>query len=592
MSGSQEVEMSYDTLTEMIRFVRRNYNYPKHFNSRCRGSWRSWSTEEFFREVEELTAGLYQIGVRKDDKVALVGPPSAEWAMADFAIVCAGATTVPMFDKMAAESFRFQIKDAEVTRMFVVGDDALKFAHAHCDLLKTIIALRCSERLPASVMTGDQLRERGHTAPDGLFQQLSHQAGPRDLATIVYTSGSTGMPKGVELSHRALATQIGDLLKLFPMCDQGKDRMLVSLPMAHVFSRHVAYSGVAGGAMLYWTDDITQLAEAAREIRPTMTTAVPRLLEKIYLKMRDEVTKRGGLAAKLGLFAINEARKPHLTGWRKTILKPILDRVIYSKLRGALGGCLHPVGSGAAPLDPKLEAFFCNIGVPIYHGYGSSEGSSGMTVNCPDAMRPGTVGIHFPSYEVKIAADGEVLARGPCLMNGYHKRPDLTAKVIDSEGWYHTGDLGTIDAQGFLVITGRIKEIMKTSGGKIVSPVPVEQALSHAALVDMALVVAEGRKCVGALLVPDRLELERFKQRHDMVSLKDNEVFNTPLFKAETQRILDQVNAPLSEWQRVRKVCWIMDPLTIESGDLTPTMKIRRTVVEKKYSDQIDAMFS
>lgn len=582
--------MTYQTLPQIIHRLSSEYNYPKHFHSRWQGSWRSWSTAEFVDDVQAATLGLAKLGVTAGDCVGLIGPPSTEWVVADYAINCNGATTVPMFDKIASETFEFQVLDADVTTMIVVGDAALNFVMANRAQIKQVIALNCDQALPEGAVDGAKLLELGRKEPRERFDELSQIAQPEDLATIVYTSGSTGRPKGVELSHRALCSQFSDLLKRFPSIDSQNERMLVALPLAHVFSRHISYSGIAGGSQVFWVDDVTELANAAREVRPTTTTAVPRLLEKIYLRMREGALKLRGPRRWLALWAMKLARKPEHNILDKLLL-PINDRLVYGKLRAAVGGCLHTVGSGAAPLDPKLNAFFWNIGIPIYHGYGSSECSSGVTVNHPGRVRHGTVGPRYPSFEVKIAANGEVLARGPCLMRGYHNAPELTAEVIDEDGWYHTGDLGEFDADGFLVITGRIKEIMKTSGGKMITPVPLEQALSHTNLVDMAMVVAEGRKCVGALLVPDPDRLSDFKRKHGLESMRDEEIFTHGAFEQETERLLAHVNKKFSEWQRIRKVRWIAQPLSIEGGELTPTLKIRRGVVEKKYAELIDSMF-
>jgi len=429
-------------------------------------------------------------------------------------------------------------------------------------------------------------RELAKEQPDR-YRQLAQDVRDDDLATIIYTSGSTGVPKGVELTHKNLISLVHSEAFYW---DPRIDRYLCVLPLAHVFGRSLNLLMIGWGVSIYYWNDLKNVGAIFREIQPTVTVVVPRLLEKIYAKMLINIHQASFIKRKIGLWAFNLAGTKKKT-FLQRLLYPLADKLVFSALRKSLGNKLRIVICGGAALDSQICRFFIEIGVPIYEGWGLTEAAT-VTVNKPGQTKIGSVGPPLPPMELKISEEGEVLVNGPIVMQGYHLNPEATAKVIDSEGWLHTGDRGSIDSDGFLTILGRIKDLYKTSTGEYIAPVPIEQALCKTPLIDMAMVVGDGRKFASCLLFPNLEVVESLKASHKQTHVSTEEFLNREFIQQEMEKLLNTINTHLNHWEQIHAYRFVLDAPTIESGMLTPSMKIRREVVATKYKELIDSMYS
>jgi long-chain acyl-CoA synthetase len=511
--------------------------------------------------------------------------------MMDLAIMLNGAVSVPMFPNVSSENFDFQIKDAEISTLFIQSDELLDPPIQKKLLeISNIISYSLSTQ-GENVEYFQDVLNKGDILSDeepNLYAKMRDEVLPDDLATIIYTSGSTGVPKGVEISHRNLCSQIQGAVDRFPLVPS-KDKALSCLPLAHVFERMVMYYYISTGISVYFADDVKNVGNLLKQVKPTIITLVPRILEKVYAKMTSKADEEQGIKKLLLTKAIHLAKTadPQQNG----ILKKIFDKLVYSKMRLALGGNLNLVISGGAALNKDVGTFFLNIGLPLFEGYGLTETSPVLSANYPNNAKMGSVGKAFPGVELKISNEGELLARGENIMLGYHNNPEATKQMIDEEGWLHTGDKVTLDDDGFYTITGRIKELFKSSNGKYISPVPIEQAWSQNAIVDHAVVIAEGRRFVSILLFPDYETIANNKSKRGLASLNNNDFLNHDSVRRELEELMETINASLNHWEQVRKFVLIPHQLTIENGELTPKMNIRRSTLETQFSDKIDAFY-
>ena len=584
-------------------FLDKSFN--TYRNSHCvsvreLGHWRWQSSEDLSGEIRRLALALHRQGVGQGSRVAIVGDPSPAWLAADLAVMSLGAVSVPLFPTMSAEHFRYAVEHTATRILIVIGSAGWQLAQHAIGLFRCVVVRGVA--LPAShrVHPWHEMLALGDTVSyedPALFHRLLQRTKPDDLATIIHTSGSTGMPKGVELTHRNLVSQIQGACTLFPLV-AGRDTALSCLPLAHVFERVVVYVYLVQGVPVQFADDVKQVGALLREVRPAVMTAVPRLIEKLHARIRTQIAESVAIKRQLGKWAIELATTQGPTMREKRGGHPwalrVADRLIYAKLRQALGGQLKYLIVGGAALSDELQRFLVGVDLPVYTGYGLTEASPVIAVNHPGARRLGTVGKLFPGVEVRFTPQGEILARGPGIMRGYH---NSTESPIDSDGWLHTGDLGSFDADGYLRITGRVKELYKTANGKYVAPTPIEQALVAGAqdsggLVDQALIVAEGQPCVGVLLFPDADGLRRRKQALGLSEVTDRDFLARPEISGDLARVVERVNAGLSSWERIR--CWrfVPEAPSVENEGLTPTMKLRRSVLTRRYERLIADMYA
>lgn len=577
------------TLSEMLSHIRESYKNPKALNMQTFEGWKSLSTDEMLTAIKEISLGLLSLGLKKGDRVGILADSSSYWTMVDIAIIIAGGVTVPLFVNLSDENYAHEVSQTELEILFISGPEHLElFTRNPQAKIKSVISFCNDWEYPGirSIASLQELGKEMDSRNPHLYALLEASGKADDLATIIYSSGTTGLPKGVELTQQSLMALIA--VNYFNW-DPKADRYLNVLPLAHVFGRLLNYCLVGWGVSVYYTYDIKNLGAVCREIHPTILVVVPRLLEKVYAKMLSNVEHAGFMKRKLGLWAFDLANADDHNIF-KILLHPIADTVVYSALREAIGGCIRVVISGGAPLNPHLCNFFNDIGIPIYEGWGLTEAST-ATVNNLIHRKPGSVGKPIDTISVKTSAEGELLVKGPIVMRGYYKNPEATAKALDNEGWLHTGDKGVVDADGFVFIKGRIKELYKTSTGEYIAPVPIEQELCKAPLIDMALVIGQDRKFASVLLLPDLDVLHSLKKIHHQEILSDEEFLHSEFIQDEMHGLIDKVNSHLNKWEQIRSFRFISQPLTVEAGELTPSMKIRREVVAMKYKLLIDEMY-
>ena len=582
---------SFRTLPGILKYLEANFANDFALGHKKDGAWVGISTAQVGDTVRRLSAGLVELGLKPGQKVGIVADPSPFWLMMDLAILGAGAVSVPMFSNISRDNLTFEIEDSGMRFLFVGSVEQYDAMKPFFGKLEKIIAMPAGMD-DGKVISFQALQDMGTkriAAHPGEYVRLSEGINEQDTATLIYTSGSTGTPKGVTLTHRNLVSQIQAAAKRFPLDPKG-DKILSCLPLAHVFERMVGYYYFYTGSSIYFAEDIKKVGDNLRELHPTVITMVPRLLEKVHAKFQANLEMATGFKKTLGMKAWNRAHSK-VPGSKETFMDRIYDSLVYKKMRVGLGGSLRIAISGSAPLDPALAAFLINIGIPIYEGYGLTEASPVISCNYPGHRKLGTVGLAFPGVEVKIADDGEILARGPNIMKGYHNKPVETTDVIDRMGWLHTGDLGHIDNENFIKITGRKKELFKTANGKYVAPVPIEQAIAGNKLADMVMVVAEGKPFTTCLIFPDFENLKAVKQELGAEGAETGGFLDGKTARDYVQKTIDEVNAKLNHWEQVQKFQIIKTPISIDTGELTPTMKIRRHVVMEKCRAEIDSMY-
>ena len=554
------------------------------------GYWRRLATEEVAREVRRCALGLVKLGVKNGDCVGLLAPSSPTWLIADLAIMSIGAISVPLFPNLSLDHLIYESDHTDMQWLIVIGPEQWHQVQPHAGRWRSVV-VKDVLQLPKEAIAWGRLLELGDEVSEqdpGLFARRRDHLTPDSVATIIHTSGSTGQPKGVVLTHRNLMSQVAGARECFPL-DPAKDRALSVLPLAHVFERVVVYTYLAQGVPIAFGDDVKNTGVMLKEVRPTIMAMVPRLIEKLYVRIVKRFDEASWPKRQLGRWALEHALKDD-PGARRPWTMEVADTLVFQRLREAMGGRLKALIVGGAALAPDLGRFLTNVGVPVYCGYGMTEASPVITLNRVGDNRLGTVGRPFPGVSVRIAGDGEILAKGPNLMRGYHGDPDTTAATIDADGWLHTGDLGRFDADGYLIITGRVKELLKTSNGKYVCPVPIEHALCGCPLIDQAMVVADGHPFVTALLFTESDALGRAKERMKLTQLDDQAFLASAPVRELMRQLLDEVNTHLDRWEQVRAYRFVPKPLTV-GEELTPTMKIKRHVVTGMYHDVITSMY-
>lgn len=579
------------TLAELVQQSLSTYRSSGAFFYARGDGFAALSSEHFLETTRRFALGLRALGLKRGDVVAVIALSTPWWLMVDLAIMLAGGYSTAVFPKISKKNLLYQLKDSDSRFAYVDSPELWEFAKEACAQLKSVILRDVQQPHKNANITFDELLKKGDQlslAEPNLYSQLCAQLKPDDIATLIYTSGSTGNPKGVVLTHRNLCSQVAAARQRFPF-DHRADRALSVLPLAHCFERTVVYTYFSQGIPIYFASDVHKLREYLLVVRPTVMSMVPRILEKIYAKLQEKIADSCRLTKMLGQWScqIGHQACPHGAP------KLLADALLFKKIRAGLGGQLTTVIVGGAALDEKLCRFFINAGVPIYQGYGLTETSPVLTANYPGHNVPGSVGPVFPGVQVEIrGSEGEIRCKGPNIMKGYHKLAQKSARCFDQNGWLCTGDTGMFDSQGNLIITGRLSEMYKTSTGKFVCPIPIEQALLKTPLIDAAMVIADGRSFVTALVFIEVQTFQRAEARYqlsaDAVNSQDPD--NRIMFAL--QKHISLVNETLNDWEKIRTFRLITEELTIESGLLTPTMKLCRAKVGERYAELIESMYS
>lgn len=562
--------------------------------------WNYINGAEIVDRVKRIAMGLAAMGVKEGDRVAIISENRPEWSLVDLAILSVRAVNVPIYTTQAVEQIRFILENSGAKMLFISGKKLWKHAEQ---------AIQSVERLEKLVffdtdgkpddsraITLSDIEAKGdeHRKIDAeLVERSMAEIEPTDLATIIYTSGTTGEPKGVMLTHDNFVSNIVAISNGLPI--RSTDRSLAVLPLSHIFERTVFYVLCSNGVSIHYCAAFDQLASHLAEVKPTIMTAVPRLFEQVYHKIVKKGKAAGGWKTKLFERALDVGQVYWAAKDKRQRVSPLLaarhafyDRLVFSKWRAGVGGSLRFFVSGGAPLSKKLSYAFWAAGIPILQGYGMTEACV-TCANRPEDNKVDSIGIPFEGIEMKIGAQDEILVRGRNVMQGYYNNPEATAAAVDDEGYYHTGDVGYVDADGHFHITDRLKDLFKLSNGKYVAPLQVESLLKQSPLVSQAIVVGSGRKQVGALIVPDWDGLkEEMKAAGVDTSRNREELADDPQFIKRVQNDAVDLTRELSDYERVKRVYLLPREFSIDKGEMTPTLKIKRGVIDEKYSEAID----
>jgi long-chain acyl-CoA synthetase len=563
------------------------------------GQWQDVTCAQFRDEVVAVARGLIAAGVQPGERVALMSRTRYEWTLVDYAIWAAGAVTVPIYETSSPEQVQWILSDSGAVACVV--ETAAHLGH--------VLAVRASLPDLRDVWQLDQpvgappegrgaiaeLVELGHSVPADMVEQRRAGVRSDDLATLIYTSGTTGRPKGCKITHRNMLTDIANALPGLSDILRPGARTVLFLPLAHSFARLIQVGVVASRVHTAHLGDPKQLVPVLGSFRPTFVLAVPRVFEKVFNGAR-QTAQAGGKGrifdtAAATAIAYSEAHDRGRPGLGLVLRHALFDRLVYGKLRAALGGQCTAAISGGAPLGARLAHFFRGIGVTVYEGYGLTETSPAAAVNLQGAFRIGTVGRPLPGVSIRIADDGEVLVQGDIVFAGYWRHDAATAEVISPDGWFSTGDLGELDDDGFLTITGRKKEIIVTAGGKNVAPAVLEDRVRAHPLVSQCMVVGDGQPFVAALVTLDEEGLPTWAAAHGKPDATIDALRNDPEVRAEIQAAIDEANKAVSRSESIRVFRILPADFTESNGMLTPSMKVKRTVVAKEYSDEIAAIY-
>lgn len=556
------------------------------------GTWKAYSTQELVDLSDRLARGLIALGIGPGDRVAVASGNRSEWCLLDQAILRAGAINVPIYPTSSVEDYAYVLQHSEAKICFCSNAEILAKAQTAQKASPPLQHLFTFDRLPEQRhWTEVPLLGEGVTAAE--LQTRKDGVKRADLATIIYTSGTTGRPKGVMLSHDNILSNVEASAERLPV--DGTGRCISFLPLCHIYERMLMYLYLYVGVSIHFQETMDDLGDRIREVKPEVFTAVPRVLEKVYERIIAKGGEQTGVKRKLFFWALELGLRYEVHGrspWYDLQLA-VARKLVFSKWRAALGGNVRCVSSGSAALQPRLARVFNAAGIPLMEGYGLTETSPVVSVNDArnDGLRFGYVGRPLKDVFVRIADDGEILVKGPNVMIGYYLEPELTREVLDPDGWFHTGDIGDVSADGFLRITDRKKEIFKTSGGKYVAPQVIENKLKASRFVEQAMVIGEHRKFPAALLVPN------FTFLKDYCALKEIPFTDRPQVIAD-KRILDRLmkevetaNAGLGHWEQVKRIILLPQEFSIETGELTPTLKLRRKPILARYAAQIEALY-
>lgn len=575
--------------------------------------WHSMTWAQAGERVKVIAAGLLALGVRPEERVAISSSTRVEWILADMGVMCAGAAATAVYPSTNAEETAYILADSGSRAIFVENAAQLAKVVAHADRLPGLDhAILFDPRSDATPVDGLEVLSLAELEKLGTVYLEEHSdaiettvgAIERErLATLIYTSGTTGRPKGVRLVHdcwsyQGVAQEVSGLLR-------PDDVQFLWLPLSHVFGKALISGQIRTGHVMAVDGRVDRIITNLPAVRPTVMASAPRIFEKVYNGIVSKARAEGGAKYKIFLWAAKVARD-HARARQNTVAAPatrrapvwlsvqhaLADRLVYRKIRAAFGGNLRGSVSGSAALAPDIGYFFAGAGVPVLEGYGLTETSAACTVNPTDDLRVGTVGKPLPGTEVRIADDGEILLRGPGIMRGYHNLPDKTDEVLESDGWFHTGDIGEVDGDGFVRITDRKKDLFKTSGGKYVAPTEIEGRFKAVCpFVSNVLVIGNGRNYCTALIALDETVIMPWAASHDLAGRSYAEVVSSPQVHELIDGFVQRVNGELQRWQTIKKFSVLPRDLDVEHGELTPSLKVKRPVVEREYAESIEAMY-
>jgi len=585
--------MSYTRLIDLLNHQAQNYPQEDAICAKVGGTWRKHSTSECIETVDKVSLGLLALGFKPGDKMAIVSANRPEWNFADLGILGMGAINVPVYPTISEEEYKFIFNDAEVKVCFV-GDR---------ELYHKISAIKPHTPSLQKIFTFDELSGLAHwsevmsAANETLRDELHHirdNIKPNDLATLIYTSGTTGVPKGVMLSHHNIVENIKGTLAALPI--NSTQTVFSFLPLCHSFERMVVYVYIACGASVYYAENMDTIGDNLREVKPHWFTAVPRLLEKVYDRIMAKGNEQKGIKRFLFFWSLRLGEQYEYSG-KGPLYKlqlAIANALVFKKWRAALGGNVIGIVVGAAALQPRLARVFNAGKIAVKEGYGLTETSPVISFNrfIKGEARFGTVGYPISGVEVKLAADGEILVKGPNVMLGYYNNPQATAAMIGKDGWLRTGDIGEMVEGKFLKVIERKKELYKTSGGKYVAPQAVENKMKESPMIEQIMAIGDGQKFVSALIQPTFLTLRNFCKQHGLPDTDNATMISQPAVISEYERIVETLNQGLSHTEQVKKFKLVPNEWSTATGELTPTLKLKRKVMLEKYVLEVEEMYA
>ena len=592
--------MNYGTLPSRFLNVIDTLPSPRAQMVRRDGRWESTSSQEFLRRVAGISTALVELGVKPGDRVGLFSTNRPEWHTVDFAITGAGAITVPIYFNESPDRMTYILKHCGAKVVFVAGKPQLEkllAVRGHLPEVENIIVSDAGQETPSECLRYDTLIATAGAADISSYRQRASQVLPGQLSSIIYTSGTTGEPKGVMLTHTNFCSNVTDVGHDFRL-DPAEDIALSFLPLAHVYGRVMDYIYIFQGAPVAYVESIDAVPQALLEVHPSITAAVPRFFEKIYARIVEQGSKNTGLRRRIFDWSIGIAERAvhwRASGGHASLLVKLqwllANVLVYKKVRAGMGGRLRLVCSGGAPLSKELAEFFWAVGVPIYQGYGLTETSPIVSNNYPQ-NRVGSSGRPIANVEVRIAEDGEIQVKGPCVMQGYYKNPEATREVLTADGWFCTGDIGHLDTDGYLYITDRKKDLLKTAAGKFVAPQPIENALKTSPHILNAMVVGDKRKFVTALLVPNAATISSKAAGQGITFASNADLAAHPWVHSLIESEVNRLTANLAQYESIKRFALIPDDFTFDNGSLTFTLKLKRRVVEQKYRNVIESLYA
>ncbi len=590
------------TLTELFfTAVERYASHPAAFRYKAAGAWTPLTHREAEARVRAISLGLRELGIAAGERVAILAETRLEWTLADLACLCARVADVPIYPTLPANQVEYILRDAGAVAVFCSSAaqvEKIRHVRAGLPALRHVIAFDTGAGGNGVLaLTELEAQGRAATARYPRFKEEALAVRPEDLATLIYTSGTTGQPKGVMLTHHNICSNVAASVEVLRVSEQ--DSCLAWLPLSHILERMVDYYFLHVGVEINYAESVEAVPQNLQEVRPTVVVAVPRLYEKVYARVLENALTGGAVKRRIFLWArrVGEQWTTHrLSGiplpLGLRLNHAIADRLVFSKLRARTGGRIKLFVSGSAPLSAEIARFFYSAGLPVIEGYGLTETSPVLTLNPLERPKFGSVGKAIPGVRLKIAADGEILARGPNVMQGYYNKPEETREAIDPEGWLHTGDIGELDADGYLKITDRKKDLLKTAGGKYIAPQPIENTVRLNKFVASAVVLGDQRKFPIILIVPNFDNLEKWAKERNLTYASRAELLALADVKAKMEREVMGGLRDLAKFEMPKKVVLIEQDFTIESGELTPSLKVKRRQVEKNYKALIDRTYA
>lgn len=586
--------LTIDRLFDVPRHQLKNYPNPNMFVTKTSGIWVPMSTSEFLNAAMDVSRGLISMGVQAGDRIAVASSNRYEWNILDIAVQQVGAILVPLYPNISASDYRFILNDAGVEICVVSNDELVgKLSEIRSDVpsLKHLFSFDKLENCPH----WSQIESNKGQVEIEMVEQRMREVKSADLVTIIYTSGTTGNPKGVMLSHANILSTVAACIDPIPADKNSK--VLSFLPVCHIYERMLHYLYMYIGCSIHFAESMDTIGDNIREVKPDVFSAVPRLIEKVFDKIMAKGEDLSGIKRALFFWAVGVAEDYDVVG-KSVFYKvklAIARKLIFSKWQEALGGNVKAIASGSAALQPRLARIFLAADIPILEGYGLTETSPVVSVNnFNTGIRIGSVGPLVENVQVKIAADGEILVKGPNVMMGYYKNEEATKEVFDAEGWFCTGDIGMFQEEKFLKITDRKKEIFKTSGGKYIVPQAMENRLKQSRFIEQAMVIGEGEKFPAVFIVPNFAFVREWAIRHQLNfnDLSNQEVIENAALLDRINKEIDQINKEYGSWEQLKKVKLLPNEFTIEGGELTPTLKFKRKRILEKYQDAYQSIYA